>query len=438
MMDMSPDALQRMVLPVVILSPIAASTVVGLLIMASSRYPSERTAIRILEIALATSLAFSAVTAVSATGVFGTAPAPLVDYGALLELGSYRIPAVLLADWKGIVFSLLCAFLTLLVARFSRTYMHRETGFFRFFMLLGGFATGAQLVALAGALDIFFAGWELIGIGSALFIGFFHERAEPVRSSLRAFATYRLCDAGFLMAMVSVHEILGSTTFGALDSSYELPLWESSTIGLLFLLSVIGKSAQLPVSGWLPRAMEGPTPTSALFYGGISLHAGLFLMLRISPIIDASPIVQGTGAFVGISTAIYAAAVARTNPDAKGALAHATLCQVGLILAEISLGLTTLALVHISGHALLRVWQYLRAPNAIHDAHRIGAHAPDIEPLKPASKFERRAYAAALHRLWLDDRIDSVLDPLMVLARALESVDRRLRAFLGGGKEIDP
>jgi NADH:ubiquinone oxidoreductase subunit 5 (subunit L)/multisubunit Na+/H+ antiporter MnhA subunit len=432
------DAIQRIVLPVLILLPIAASAMVGLLIMASSRYPSERTATRILEVALTISLVLSALVAMCATGVFGAAPSTVVDYGALLELGTYRIPAVLLADWKGVVFSLLCAFLTLLVARFSRTYMHREAGYFRFFILLGGFATGAQLVALAGALDIFFAGWELIGIGSALFIGFFHERAEPVRSSLRAFATYRLCDAGFLMAMVCAHEVLGSTTINTLDGSIDLPLWESTTIGLLFLLSVMGKSAQLPFSGWLPRAMEGPTPTSALFYGGISLHAGLFLMLRISPIISASPVVQVVGAVIGISTAIYAAAVARTNPDAKGALAHATLCQVGLILAEISLGFTTLALVHISGHALLRVWQYLRAPNAIHDAHRIGVHAVPAEESQTQSVLERRVYAAALHRLRLDDRIDSILDPFMLIARALDKFDQRVRVLFGGGKERDP
>ena len=114
------DAIQRIALPVLILLPIAASVVVGLLIMASSRYPSERTATRILEVALTISLVLSALVAMGATGVFGAAPSAVVDYGALLELGTYRIPAVLLVDSKGIVFSLLCAFLTLLVRESTR------------------------------------------------------------------------------------------------------------------------------------------------------------------------------------------------------------------------------------------------------------------------------------------------------------------------------
>lgn len=434
MMPPAPIALPA-VLAVVILSPIAGSLVAGLLLLCRGTYPRERTVSLLVELGLAGSLLAGVCAAALRVGLFGEAVDATVDLGSWLALGSYRIPAVLLADWKGLAFSLLSASLTLVVARFSRTYMHREPGFHRFFVLLGGFATGAQLIALAGALDLLFAGWELVGIGSALFIGFFHEREEPLRSSLRAFATYRLCDAGFLCAVVTVHEVLGATTLGALDGATELPLWESTAIGLLFLVSVMGKAAQLPFSGWLPRAMEGPTPTSALFYGGISLHAGLFLMLRISPVIAASPIVQAAGAAVGIATAVYAAAVARTNPDAKGALAHATLAQVGLILAEISLGLSTLALVHLSGHALLRVWQYLRAPNAIHDAHRIGARVHDRAWGGDVPAVERRAYAAALHRLRLDDRIDAVVQPFLAVARWVARADDRLRAVLGEGKE---
>ncbi len=428
-----PEVLLELVLAVAVLAPIAGALVSGLLLLCGGSYPRERTVAALIELGLVGSLLAGLSATALRSGLLGGAPGATVDLGSWLAIGSYRIPAVLLADWKGLAFALLSASLTLVVARFSRTYMHREPGFHRFFILLGGFATGAQLIALAGSLDLLFAGWELVGIGSALFIGFFHQRGEPLRSSLRAFATYRLCDAGFLMAVVTVHELLGATTLGALDGAPGLPLWESTAIGLLFLLSVMGKAAQLPFSGWLPRAMEGPTPTSALFYGGISLHAGLFLMLRISPVIAASPIVQAVGAAIGIATAVYAAAVARTNPDAKGSLAHATLAQVGLILAEISLGLSTLALVHLSGHALLRVWQYLRAPNAIHDAHRIGLHAHRSRGADDVPAIERRAYAAALHRLRLDDRIDAVVQPCLGIARWIGRVDDRLRGLLGEG-----
>jgi NADH:ubiquinone oxidoreductase subunit 5 (subunit L)/multisubunit Na+/H+ antiporter MnhA subunit len=321
-----------------------------------------------------------------------------------------------LVDGVSLSFSLLAATLTALVARFSRTYLHREAGFARFFILLGVFAAGAQLVAFAGALDVFFAGWELLGISSALFIGFFHERDEPVRSSVRAFTTYRLCDVGLLVATVTTHEVFGSTRFSVLAEAGTLPALESATLAALFLLAAMGKSAQLPFSGWLPRAMEGPTPSSALFYGAVSIHAGLYLMLRVSPLLAFTPVIAAIGVAVGILTALYATAVARVHTDAKGALAHATLAQTGLILAEISLGWTRIALAHLVTHALLRVYQYLRAPNMIHDVHQHG-HAP---------RLSEWVYAAAVHRLRLDEQIDRLAHPVLRLAHLLARADDRL------------
>jgi NADH:ubiquinone oxidoreductase subunit 5 (subunit L)/multisubunit Na+/H+ antiporter MnhA subunit len=338
---------------------------------------------------------------------------------------------VCIIDGLSVTISLFASVLTALVARFSRTYLHKEPGFVRFFGLLGLFATGTQLVAFSGALELFFAGWEIIGIASALFIGFFHERDEPVRSAIRAFSTYRLSDAGLLIATVTTFELLGSARFSSLTGAAGLPAIEATVLALMFLLSAMGKSAQLPFSGWLPRAMEGPTPSSALFYGAVSIHAGLFLLLRVWPVFEASPVARGVGVVVGLATAVYAAAVARVHTDAKGALAHATLAQVGLILAEICLGWTTLALTHLVCHALLRLGQYLKAPNTIHDTHRMGHqhHGPNwIERLLPA--MTPRMYAAALHRLRLDDRIDAVFSPVMSLARALDAADSRLRKSL--------
>ena len=214
-----------------------------------------------------------------------------------------------------------------------------------------------------------------------------------MRSSVRAFATYRLSDAGLLIATVTTFELLGSARFSALaERRARCRRAKSTVLALLFLLSAMGKSAQLPFSGWLPRAMEGPTPSSALFYGAVSIHAGLFLLLRVWPVLEVSPVARGVGVVVGLSTAIYAAAVVRVHTDAKGALAHATLAQVGLILAEICLGWTTLALMHLVCHALLRLGQYLKAPNTIHDTHRIGHghHGPE-----PARALARRRWPRA-------------------------------------------
>jgi NAD(P)H-quinone oxidoreductase subunit 5 len=230
--------------------------------------------------------------------------------------------------------------------------------------------------------------------------------------------------------MVSVHELLGSTRFSVLEAASTLPMWEVSVIAALFLIAAMGKSAMLPFSGWLPRAMEGPTPSSALFYGALSIHMGLFLLLRIWPLFEVSHFVRGAAVVIGLATAVYGAAVARTHTDAKGTLAHATLSQVGIILAEIALGFTTIAMIHIACHAMLRLFQYLRAPNAIHDAHRLG-HAVAVHPHPPErrepSRWERLTYVHALHRLRIEDMLDAAVAPVVALARGLDVLDARFR-----------
>lgn len=427
-------------LVVAVFSPLLAATVVGLASLLLERRPGERAVFLTSAAGLLTGIAADVVAVLAGTGALGPAarasmiavghPAE-VDFGAWIHVGTYVVPIVALIDPLAMAFSLLAAGLTALVAFFSRTYLHKDPGFLRFFVLLGLFASGTQLVAWAGSLDVMFAGWELMGWSSALYIGFFQERREPVRSAIRAFTTYRLCDAGFLLAMVTTHEALGSTRLSALPGALALAPAAVPVIAALFVLAAMGKSALLPFSGWLSRAMEGPTPSSALFYGGVSIHAGVYLVLRTWPILDASPVVERAAIAIGLLTAVYATAMARVNPDAKGALAHATLAQVGLIFAEVAAGFTTLAVVHLAGHAFLRVWQYLRAPGTIYDAHRLGHERPgSFLPIARGSTLERRVYFAALHRLRLDEWIDAALAPVLALAGALARLDEAFRRAL--------
>lgn len=424
---MSEVALQ-MFLAAAILAPLVAVVVVGLGCLVGQRYPQESTAFRSVTLGLVTSLVASLLVLVETLAATGMRE---VEFGTWLRLGDYVIPLVALVDGLSVSISVFAAFLTALVARFSRTYMHKEAGFVRFYLLLGLFATGTQLVALAGALELFFAGWELIGIASAFFIGFFHERAEPVRSSIAAFATYRFADAGLLVATVTTFELLGSARFSAFADVGSLPAAEITVLALLFLLSAMAKSAQLPFSGWLPRAMEGPTPSSALFYGAVSIHAGLFLLLRVWPVLEHSPVARTVGVVVGLATGIYAAFMARVQADAKGTLAHATLAQVGLILAEICVGWTRLALVHLVCHAFLRLFQYLKAPNTIHDTHRVGHGSHTIGLLERVwPSLAAPLYGAALHRLRLDEWMARVFEPVLVLARAIDRGDRWLRSMV--------
>jgi NADH-quinone oxidoreductase subunit L len=421
----------RVALVLTAIAPLASVLVIALRVLLADLYPSERFASRTVTIGLAVSGLASAVVVLGFFGLIGAPVAGEVEFGTWLKIHDFEIPLVLLVDRVSVTISAFAAVLTMIVARFSRTYLHKEAGFVRFFTLLGFFASGTQLVALAGALELFFAGWEMIGIASALFIGFFHERDEPVRSSVRAFATYRLSDAGLLIATVLTFELLGSARFSVLDRAAALPIEQATALALLFLLSAMGKSAQLPFSGWLPRAMEGPTPSSALFYGAVSIHAGLFLLLRVWPVIEVSIPARVVGVCVGLATAVYAAAVVRVHTDAKGALAHATLAQVGLIVAEIFMGWIGLALIHLVCHAFLRLGQYLKAPNMIHDSHRLGHHHHHQTLLERWSpRLATRVYAAALHRLRLDDRIDAAFAPVMGIAHAIDGADRRLRRAL--------
>ena len=159
--------------------------------------------------------------------------------------------------------------------------------------------------------------------------------------------------------------------------------------------------------------------------------AGLFLLLRVWPVLEVSVVARTVGVAVGLSTALYAAIVVRTHTDAKGALAHATLAQVGLNLVEICLGWITLALVHLVCHALLRLGQYLKAPSAIHDSHRLGHHhTPPWWLERRAPALAARIYAASLHRLRLDDGIDRAFAPVLAFARVLDGIDRRVRGTL--------
>lgn len=410
-------------------APAVCTVVLGLWLLLAPARPPERAVSSLIEVGIWVSLAASlGVIALLASGH----PGGELSAGAWLRVGAYEVPIVFQVDRVAAAFSLLAAGLTALTAQFSKTYLHKEPGYARFFLLMGIFSTGAQIVAFAGAFDVLFAGWELMGISSALFIGFFAERAEPVRSSVRAFATVRLCDIGFFLGIVATHELLGSTKLSVLANAATLPSWERNAIAGCFLLAALGKSAQLPFSSWLPRAMEGPTPSSALFYGSVSIHAGLYLMLRVGPLLDAAPVAQAVGVTIGLATALFGTLVARVQTDAKGALASATLAQTGLILAEICLGLTNLALLHLVGHALLRVGQYLRAPNTVQDAHLRGhaSHPPALWERALGPTGGARLFSAALHRFRLDENIDRALAPVWMLASRLDQADRRLRSLL--------
>jgi NADH-quinone oxidoreductase subunit L len=302
----------------------------------------------------------------------------LVNAGTWFAAPGYEFRVSVLFDRLSLPFAALTVVLSMVVASFAERYLHREPGYNRFFVMLALFVTGMLVTTLASTIEMVCAGWECVGLSSALLIAFFHERSLPVRNGLRAFIVYRGCDAGLLAAAVLVHHWCGTGDLTVLLGSGPwpsgaVPLTDTRAmvVAVAVLVAAMGKSAQVPLSGWLPRAMEGPTPSSAIFYGALSVHAGAYLLLRIGPLLDRAPLVAAAVVIVGLATALHATIVGRVQTDIKCALAYASLTQVGIIFVEIGLGLRFVALAHIAGHACMRSLQFLRAPSLLHDAHQV-------------------------------------------------------------------
>lgn len=383
---------------------------------------------------------------------FATRSTPQVlSYGTWFSFGTGGFSFDFLVDGLSLGFAALATGVCGVVAAFSGRYLHREPGYNRYFVLFAVFVTGIVLVALAGSIEVLFTGWELLGLSSALLVGFFHERRAPVVNALYVFAVYRVSDAAMLAAAVLLHHWAGSGSLALLFSGEGVPpsplqLDQATLIAVLLIAAVAGKSALLPFSGWLPRAMEGPTPSSAVYYGALSIHAGCFLLLRAEPLLEHSLLARILAVLAGAATALYATFAARVQTDVKSALSYAALTQVGIIVVEIACGLTTLAFVHIVGHACFRLLQFLSAPNILHDLHELenalGGPVEAVEPHEASTSVRSRLYLLALERGFVDEAIDRlVVAPYYRVADQLDRLDRLLcgdRTTRGGPAATTP
>jgi len=358
-------------------------------------------------------------------------------------LEGYEFHAVLLVDALSLTFLLLATLLCGVVAVFSEKYLHREPGFHRFFLLLTLFGFGDCLTVLAGSIETLYASWETLGLTSALLIGFFHERPGPVQNGLYTFAVYRFSDLCLALAMVSVYHLAHSGDFSSFLGTTAWPQHQptlqgapATAVGFLLLLAAAGKAAQLPFSGWLRRAMEGPTPSTAIFYGALSVHAGAFLLLRCGSLLEASRPVAVATVVLGLSTAAWARAVGVVQTDVKCSLAYASLSQVGLIFAEIGLGLRLLPLMHVLGHALVRSMQFLRAPSLLHEMHELHSavgRRPEKRNFYQGWFAQPSAYRRALDLFGLEVLLErALLQPFLSFCRFLQRLDQRVLDRLVG------
>jgi NADH-quinone oxidoreductase subunit L len=275
-------------------------------------------------------------------------------------------------DRVSAVYLIVGAFLTFLITFYSRYYLHREPGYKRFFNTVLFFYLGFNLTILAGNFETLFVGWEVLGISSFLLVAFYRKNLLPSRNAIKVFSIYRIGDVGLILAMWASHHFWHeNVTFIDLANSALLADHQvghtgiALFIGLMLLLAAAAKSAQFPFSSWLPRAMEGPTPSSAIFYGSLSVHLGVFLLLRTFPFWENLLLVRLLIGGIGGITALLSTMIARVQTSVKTQIGYASLTQIGIMFIEVAAGFELLALVHFAGNAFLRTYQLLVSPSVV-------------------------------------------------------------------------
>jgi NADH-quinone oxidoreductase subunit L len=342
------------------------------------------------------------------------------------------------------VYLLVGGILVSLVTRFSRYYLHREPGYKRFFNTVLFFYTGYSITVLSGNLETLFVGWEILGICSFLLIAFYRNRYLPVKNAVKVFSIYRIGDVGILLAMWMSHHLWHENiTFQKLNNFelvHEHLLSHSSTgvfIAMMLVLAAAVKSAQLPFSSWLPRAMEGPTPSSAIFYGSLSVHIGVFLLLRTFHFMEQQTSVRIFIGVMGLITSIVATGIGRVQSSIKSQIAYGSIAQIGLIFIEVALGLQNLALFHFAGNAFLRTYQLLVSPSVVtylirEQFYRYSSENTSIESKYP-TKLANSLYILCLKEFNLDNLMYSYLwNPMKVLGKKIHflSLNKLILGFI--------
>ena len=353
----------------------------------------------------------------------------------LLKTDHYEFFIDFYFDKIGAVYLFVGALLTSMITTYSRYYLHREKGYKRFFNTVLFFFFGYNLAILAGNFETLFIGWEIIGISSFLLIAFYRERYLPVKNAFKVFSIYRIGDVGLLLTMWASHHLFHENiTFMKLNN-YELVnehLQSHSFIGVFIALclacAAAAKSAQIPFSSWLPRAMEGPTPSSAIFYGSLSVHLGVFLMLRTYPFWEHQTTMRIAIGLMGFTTSIAASFMAKVQSSVKSQVAYSSISQIGIIFIEIALGFETLALIHFAGNAFLRTYQLLVSPSVV--SYLIRDQFYNFQPKSKKANFffpkriENSLYILALKEFNLEGFLNLVLwKPLKTIGKLLDFLD---------------
>ncbi len=287
-----------------------------------------------------------------------------------ISVGGLDVHVGFLVDPLSVTMALFVTGVGALIHLYSVGYMHGDERYPTFFVYLNLFAFSMLMLVLSDSFLLTFLGWEGVGACSYFLVSFWFERPSAASAGKKAFVTNRVGDFGFMLAMFLIFATFGSLNYvPVLEEAGTLAKGTASAIALLLFVGAVGKSAQIPLYVWLPDAMEGPTPVSALIHAATMVTAGVFLMVRVNPILDMAPGVLTLIAVVGALTAFFAATIACAQNDIKKVLAYSTVSQLGYMFLAVGSGAYIAAIFHMVTHAFFKALLFLGAGSVIHGMH---------------------------------------------------------------------
>ena len=282
----------------------------------------------------------------------------------------FKAPVTLYLDSLSLSLILMITFVCSLIHLYSVGYMKEYPGYGRYFALLNLFVFAMLTLVLAENLPLLYLGWEGVGFCSYALIGFWYREEKNADAGRKAFIVTRIGDTFFSIAMVWIFQLFGTVSITEVNTlGFLMPVGVLTGIGLMLLAGATGKSAQIPLMVWLPDAMAGPTPVSALIHAATMVTAGVYLMMRMMPLVGRSPTVHTVVALVGGITAFYAATCALAQRDLKRVLAYSTMSQVGYLMLAVGMGAITAATYHLVVHAFFKALLFLGAGCVIAACH---------------------------------------------------------------------
>jgi NADH-quinone oxidoreductase subunit L len=294
-------------------------------------------------------------------------------YFTWIAAGPFKVDFSLQVDQLTIVMLGVVTFVSLLVHIYSTGYMAHEEGYYRFFSYLNLFVFFMLTLVLAANVVLMFVGWEGVGLCSYLLIGFWFLKQSAISAGKKAFITTRIGDFGFTIGILLLFWTFQSVDFGAIFKQLAnmqpetfVPTGVLTAISLLLFTGAIGKSAQLPLYVWLPDAMEGPTPVSALIHAATMVTAGVYMIARMNPLFSRAPFAMFVVALVGALTAFYAATIGLVQTDIKKVLAYSTVSQLGYMFLGLGVGAYASGVFHLMTHAFFKGLLFLAAGSVIH------------------------------------------------------------------------